>query len=231
MLLILLWLEHIGYTRCGMSDWGFGRPPRHGRMEIERELTAADLAALSRPRGVKSAPLKRLTAMHHSIARLMAQGEAGYAIALATGYSESRLSVLRGDPAFQELIAQKQKEVDVIQHDYYAETQAGMVGLNMDLIESIREDLEAGNMTVQDKREQLKVGLDRTGHGPQTKSQNLSVVMDLGPALQRGRLRAERLAAEVPAAKEAKILEFSPQATEGGAPPVWSSKPPKEDTE
>jgi len=199
-------------------------------MEIERELTAADLAVLGRPRGVKSAPLKRLTAMHHSIARLMAQGEAGYAIARATGYSESRLSVLRGDPAFQELIVQKSKEIGAIVHDYDVEAAAKMALFRNDGWEYLHERMMAGEMTDRDVLDGVTKAADRTGFGPQTKSQNLSVVMDLGPALQRGRVRAEKLAAENPAATVANSLAFSPQAAEGGAPPSWSVKP-KEGTE
>jgi hypothetical protein len=206
-----------------MAD-GFGRPPRHGRMEIERELTAADLTALGRPRGVKAPALKRLTAMHHSIARLMAQGETGYAIALATGYSESRISILRGDPAFQELIAQKMKETEAIRHDYDVEAEAKVAAVRNDALDKIHDRVLSDEMVDHDLIDVAAKMLDRSGFGPQTKSQNLSVVMDLGPALQRGRLRAERLAAEVPAAKEAKILEFAPNA--GG---TWV--PPKEGTE
>jgi hypothetical protein len=174
------------------------------RAEVLREMTVADLALLGRDRGVRAAPLRRLTDMHHSIARLVAQGEAGYAIALATGYSESRISILKADPMFRELVAAKRAEVQDIHHEYHAKLHAKMVAIGMDALEDLHEDLLEGRMDVRDKRETARDMLDRVGLGPQSYSQSLNVSVDYATQIAEGRQRAQELAARIPEAKALK---------------------------
>ena len=175
------------------------------KVEVVRELTEADLERLKVDRGVRAPALKRLTFMHHSIARLVAQGEAGYAIALATGYSESRISILKSDPAFQELVARYQQEVEAERHDAYAFTQAKLQAISVDALEVIHERALDEETPTREVVEIAKMTLDRSGFGPASKSQNLNVNLDLAGQLAAGRQRAIELSAAVPAAQAGRV--------------------------
>jgi len=72
-----------------------------------RELTEDDLKELVNPTALNSAPsqLQRIRSTHHRLAQLVAEGRKGTEISLIMGYSQSRISILQSDPAFQALIA------------------------------------------------------------------------------------------------------------------------------
>lgn len=84
-----------------------GRKAKPLSMAYLRDLSASDLAILADTpnKGVTTPPVQRLRHSHHLIARLKAEGRRDVEIAAWTGYSQSRLSILNNDPAFQELIA------------------------------------------------------------------------------------------------------------------------------
>ena len=178
-----------------------GRPRQEVSFEVVRELTTADIARLSKPRGIKPTRLQRLTDMHHAIARMVAQGQANYAICLATGYSQSRISILKGDPAFQELVAHYRENVSEERSDSYTTIQTKMAAFNMDLLESLHEDLLDGAMGIREKQDQLKIGLDRTGHGPQSKTASVNLNLDYATQIAEGRQRADALTATIPEAR------------------------------
>jgi hypothetical protein len=52
----------------------------------------------------KPSSIKRIRDHHHLIARLIAQGKRTTEVAHEVGYSISRISILKGDPAFRQLI-------------------------------------------------------------------------------------------------------------------------------
>lgn len=79
------------------------RNPNSPRVLSIRPLTRADLETL-RQRSARPA-LKALRDSHHRIARLFASGLKLREISEATGYTISRLSILRADPSMEELIA------------------------------------------------------------------------------------------------------------------------------
>ncbi len=83
------------------------RATRDQGIVFKRELTEADLPLLTNPPPV-GRPLPELTKIrsaHHGLARLLAKGVAQTEISEITGYTPSRISVLKADPAFQELIS------------------------------------------------------------------------------------------------------------------------------
>lgn len=88
-------------------------------MEIVRPLTEQDVPTLLAPPPVK-APGQRLAELrsqHHQLARLIARGTAHEDAALMTGYSVSYISVLLGDPTFQNLITHYSTIEDIVQID------------------------------------------------------------------------------------------------------------------
>jgi len=178
--------------------------------DIVRELTAADLATLDQNRGVRPSPIRRLTDMHHWIAQLVARGEAGYAIAMATGYSQSRISILKSDPTFQELVARYRPEVTAVQQEFYVNTAAKMAALHNDTIDYLHDRVNEAHQTmdptfqIRDALDIAKYSADRTGYGPSTKSQNLNLNLDIAGQLEAGRRRGDLLVDRIPEALAAK---------------------------
>src|SRR5215472_18949794 len=96
-----------------MSRDGRGRKPSTVTGVITRELTPEDVIKLNdAPVGVASSPLKKLKHSHHNLARLIADGVREEQISSVTGYSLPYISLLKGDPAFSQLV------------QYYAEQKA-----------------------------------------------------------------------------------------------------------
>src|SRR6266568_5314010 len=86
-----------------------GRPRGQApSIERGRSLERADLAA---PKGREPA-VKRFRESHHRVARLFAMGLRPFQVAEATGYTLVRISILRKDPAFQDLVARYAADVN-----------------------------------------------------------------------------------------------------------------------
>lgn len=81
---------------------GVGRPAIHPRVDGVRELSQQDVATLEHG---TSPAAKALRDSHHRLARMIALGLRGEELLETSGYSAGRISVLKADPAFQDLIA------------------------------------------------------------------------------------------------------------------------------
>lgn len=166
-----------------------GRAAKPISAVLVRELDEADLVLLGEERGVKAAPLKRLSERHHALARCLAQGMTSGDAAINCGYVASRVSVLQADPAFQELVHFYRQDVN----SKYLDMHGILAGLSIDAAMELRERLEA-DAEVEEKKlsvtaliELTKLGADRTGFGPQ--SSQLNVNVDLAGRLEAARKR------------------------------------------
>ena len=88
-----------------------GRLAKTPRVVGVRPLTREDMLVLKQPRPPQNRP-KAMRETHHRLARLVAAGLRPEAILAQTGFSSTRLLQLRGDPAFQELVAIYKEKVD-----------------------------------------------------------------------------------------------------------------------
>lgn len=163
-------------------------------LEVERELVEDDLPALALPRSsAKPSVVKRLSERHHALARCLASGASQRDAAIICGYDLSRISILLNDPSFTELLAFYRADVDRAfsdMHDQLATVGKGALGLLIDKIED-----EPESLTVPQLMELAKLGADRTGYGPQTRSENLNVNVNVANRLEEARKRlAERRA-------------------------------------
>lgn len=155
-----------------------------------RELDACDIALLQEEKGAKAAPLKRLSERHHALARCLASGSMSDSEAAVTcGYVLSRVSILKEDPAFKELLSFYRQDV----HSKYLDMHGVLAGLSLDAAMELRERLET-DMEADEKKisvgqlmELTKLGADRTGFGPQ--SSQLNVNVDMAGRLQAARER------------------------------------------
>lgn len=118
---------------------GRGRAPVPVDHSVVREIEEADLELLaSSSRGVVAPDLQRITARHHTLARLLMSGTPEGEAALIAGYDVSRVSILKKDPTFQQLMNLYAKEVQ----DKFASNLDQMAGLSMDALAELRSRIE-----------------------------------------------------------------------------------------
>lgn len=160
---------------------------------VVRELDEADVALLAEEKGVQAPALKRLSDRHHSLARCLASGMGEGEAAIVCGYDRSRVSILKADPAFNELLAFYRADVN----SKYLDMHGVLAGLSLDAAMELRQRLEdeiqadERTMSVGQLMELVKLGADRTGYGPQTSSLNTNVNIDLAGRLEAARKRVE----------------------------------------
>jgi len=156
-----------------------------------RPLAEDDLVLLQDEKGSTAPALKRLSERHHALARCLASGMEDGATSNACGYVASRVSILKADPAFQELVAFYRNEVE----SKYLDMHGVLAGLSLDAAMELRERLELEmqaedkTMTIGQLAELTKLGADRTGHGPQTSQTNLNINVDMASRLEAARKR------------------------------------------
>lgn len=177
-----------------IAELDFGRIRTRGRAKAPtalkriRELGEADLALLASSRESVPPPLTtQLRERHHALARCLAQGMADGDCSAVTGYSLSRISILKHDPSFIELLAHYRKVENSLLADFTERaTQVSMTALDI-----IADRLEADPDTIPlgQALEIVKQMADRTGHAPVQKSVNLNANVDLGNRLASARKR------------------------------------------
>lgn len=192
-----------------------GRPRTKVTAVVIRELTPTDMALLALDRGVKAPALKSIRDSHHAIARCVAEGKNGVETQLITGYSASRISILKADPAFQQLVAFYAERVGEIKDKAFIDTQAKLAALGSDAIDELADRLNDSpeKIDTDELVDIVKLSADRTGHGPQTKSTNVNVNVDLAQRIAQGRERVARLSSrppETPVVIEGEMVDRTP---------------------
>jgi len=183
----------------GLTDTLRGRKKLELTAEVVGELEAADLVLLSEERGIKPQGLKRLTTRHHALARGLASGLSDPDVAHINGYTPSRVSVLKGDPAFKELVEHYKKNVEA----EYLDMHDQLAGLSQDAIQELRGRLEdaPADFSKQMLLDIVTKGADRVGHGPSTTT-NTNVNVNIAERLGNARKR-------IAAAKE--LIDITPE--------------------
>lgn len=140
--------------------------------DFSRELSEADWLA---PRGAKAPGLKALRASHHNLAKLLSEGHSDADVSLMTGYCPSRISILKADPAFKELLAHYRDRADELSVSAHGRIQA----LTIDTLETLHERLRESpeDISTNDLRQMAEMGLDRIGLPKATKTLNLNATI------------------------------------------------------
>jgi len=169
--------------------------PRAGRQAdpttvvFERELTEADLA-MPAVRPQRASSIKSLRDGHHALARVLATGSSEAEASLVTGYSGSRISILKADPQFQELLDYyRSQSIEVV-----ADMRARMASLGLDALAELRDRLEEApdDFSAALLKDIVKEMADRTGHAPQRGPASvMQVNVQLGDRMARARERVE----------------------------------------
>jgi hypothetical protein len=139
--------------------------PTHGAvlsMARARVLDEGDLPAILNPEvvGSQTPTVLELRHGHHTIARLLADGTKQVEISAITGYSQSRISILKGDPAFQELIEYYKTQKEAI----YLDVHQRLGTLAITAVEELQQrmDEQPGRISNKEVREIAEMALDRS---------------------------------------------------------------------
>jgi hypothetical protein len=208
-----------------------GRSPIAPTVSITdvRPLTRADLTHLT----VKREPqtLANLRDNHHRIARAVASGMSNADVAQACGVSISRVSTLRADPTFRELVAHKRSMIDVewaASADPVVEIMKtnAMKAAAM-LSDKIDEAAEKNEyLPTRDLVAIQEFGFDRTGYGKVNKNVNINV--DFAAKLEEAKNRSSRAPAMRVIEGQSSPVPAGPQSGEkpANAPHQAVSSPP-----
>lgn len=175
-----------------VSIRGRARAPRDLKYHVVRELTPADIALLQADRKSTVPAIKKLRDSHHRIARCFAAGMTDLQVSMQTGYSFSRLSILRTDNSFKDLIETYRKAGVEAFAEYSDIAMGNMVKgerLIEDSLESVGEreaPLELGEL-----RPVLEIVADRADRfGYPRKSTNVNLNLDFAGKLESARRRS-----------------------------------------
>lgn len=155
--------------------------------QVVRALTRQDMKlAGTKPKvPVKVSSLKRLSERHRNLARIIASGVPVWEAASMSGYTETRISMLKSDPAFANLVRFYAENKDAIFETMYEK----LSGMGSEAADLLRERMEEApdEITTPALLDMVKVGADRTGHGPQ--STNVNVNVNIADRLNAARKR------------------------------------------
>jgi hypothetical protein len=181
-------MDDLGLDIGGLTPRvGPGRQAKALAAEFSHELTEAHLSMEAVE--VQTAPsIKRLRDSHHALARCLATGMKEAEASLVTGYSSSRISVLKSDPQFAELCEfYRGTSTDIV-----ADFRMRMATMGMDALAEMQERMEENPESFSPAllREIVKDMADRTGHAPQRgPTSNVTINMGLSERMAAARAR------------------------------------------
>lgn len=185
-------------------SFGAGRPASKPSIDGVRELTSEDIATYVPGRATT---LKNIKDSHHMLARMFAIGLRPGEVAKRTGYSPTRLSVLRSDPAFIELVEQYKASVDTTWEENVDEYFELMAQNRIKTARLINEKLEEAEDDI-DKvsfRDLVSIhsdAADRTGYPKRSVAVNVNV--DFAAKLDAAIKRTNA------AQGQAKVIDITP---------------------
>lgn len=149
-------------------------------------ITEGDLEKLAEARGVKPLPIKRLSDRHHKLAKAIASGRSTSECAIIAGYDPSRVSVLKGDATFKDLVAYYRSQAARGDDLLFDE----LNGLAFDAVTEMRRRVEeqADDLTIDELNRLAQLGLDRTGYGAK-KTEEKTLTVNFGDRLEAARRR------------------------------------------
>lgn len=150
----------------------------------------------------------RMRSSHHAAARMLAEGKRPGEVAAVTGYSQSTISVLQRDPAFANLVALYQENVQAI----YVDTHQRMDSLAGDAVDVLHERLreKPDEFTVPQLESLARTFLDRVGFGPSKTINQTTLSAQVTPD------DLARIRAQTASRGEVRQLAEAPSASSGG---------------
>ena len=185
-------IDELALDILGAVPVGPGRKSTQLHAEFNRELTPLELS-LPAAKAPAQGQIQKLRSSHHAAARYFALGMKNYEVSAVTGYTEARLSVLKNDPSFQELITYYQNNAA----EKVVELRERMLTVGLDALDVLQErlderpdDFKNGELT-----DVVRTMADRTGNGPSSSSVNVNVNAELTDVMAKARARVELMRA------------------------------------
>jgi hypothetical protein len=197
-----------------------GKIARAPTISNVRALTRDDLGILKEKRvpisqSANGGVVQRLRDPHHRIARLIAAGLRNDEVCQRSGYSITRVMVLKADPAFQELIAKYREKIDASwvkeQDDFQSLAMANMVKAEAMIAEKLEAAEETGEFLP--TRELIAISrdaADRFGYGK--RQTNLNINGDFAALLEKAIARSEPAKLKLIESSTIPLATQSPEA-------------------
>ena len=168
-----------------------GRSVKAVDAQYSRDLTPEDLRA-PKAQTQTAKPLAKIRDAHHALARVLATGTSEGEASLITGYSPSRISILKADPQFQELLAfYRSTTVEGV-----TDFRQRMLNLGMGALQELEDRLDDNPDSFSPAllKDIVKDMADRTGHAP-NKGPSVEVHLNspLADRIKAARARVESL--------------------------------------
>lgn len=152
-----------------------GRKPINMTASVARTLTPEDLMELAQGgNGVPTPKVQELRASHHKLAQTLAKGASNIEASEITGYSLGRIIQLKADPQFEELLSHYSTLDSAEFIDQETIIRRRLADLSIDTLEVAHERLldNPDSFSAKDLALLAELGLDRIGHGKQTKQEH-----------------------------------------------------------
>lgn len=202
-------------------DLSLGAPPSAQPWAIGRALRGADIELLAQPQGCTAGAVKRLRESHHGLARLLATGMKQVEVSAITGFSQSRISILKADPAFAELVEHYREVSD----SAFADVRGQIAAMGADALAELRDRLHdtPEGFKTRELMDMVNSMLDRSGHSPVTRHVVGTVALSGDALAQLKQIAKEAQCGHVttdltPAREEALPRDQGPSL--GGAEPT-----------
>lgn len=177
--------------------FGPGKPSKQPSILALRELAPGEAQAIASVSDRPSSRIKSIRDSHHRLARLMAMGLRSSELAELSGYSAVRVSILRSDPAFMELVEHYRdivnegwkEEVD----EYYGTVAANRT-IAARLINDRLAEAEPDDISLKELIAIHSDSADRTGYPKRTVAVNVNV--DFAAKLDRAIKRSQTVLLE-----------------------------------
>lgn len=179
-----------------------------------RQLAMEELGALGESR--KQPAALRFRDSHHRLAWMFAAGLTVTEVAAKAGYSLGRVSLLHNDPAFQQLIAEKRKMVELhraeVVDDFEDLIKSNMLKAERQLADKLDDaDEKDETLPTRDLIAISRDAADRTGYGKKSTQVNVNVEL------------ASRLDKAIERSKSVRMVDVTPSPSlVAPAPPVPS---------
>ena len=168
-----------------------GRAQRPPQVLFVRDLKNADLALLASERGIKAPLVQRLRDRHHALAKCLANNMSNSEASAITGYDPSRISILKNDPSFQDLVTHYRDVKNAASAEFHDRAET----LSLTAMDIIQERLEdtPDEISIPTAIEIIKLTADRTGHAPVQRNVNLNINTDTAQRLNAARARLKAI--------------------------------------
>lgn len=179
-----------------MPELHRGKLATNPKILAVRPLTRDDLACLGEKRPVQGVA-KVFRDFHHRIARLVAMGLRAHEVCSQCGISRTRYLQLKGDPAFNELVANYRDKVDAgfadAATELFERVSANTLNAEILISEKLEDAMEGGEeIPLKSLLAISRDGADRVGLPKQKVNSNTNVNLDFAAMLEAAAKRSGR---------------------------------------